>query len=427
MTDFWREARDARTDDPNRPGFRVTGVDTDDGGFMFVPGELLVTDSAAALLPELSGPEYADLTEPGDALEALGIQVFSYSGPVPLPDKADQLQDSARAAAVAAGEDPSDCRVALHHVLAGAPFFYRGGPGASPRLAGSGWASEPAWTAAPPTVVVLDTGVPIETPNGMLGKVVHGGDQDVDDRFPPGEDGPLLGAEAGHGAFICGVIARMSLGEVGIASFRVLDPDGYGTERDVVRGLRRVAAASPSIPVINMSLGGYAHHDEVPLGLDRALRGLPPSAVVVAAAGNAGRAVRPYWPAADPEVVAVASVTRSGGDLVPSTFSNSGPWVDVATLGEDILSLYGFGDFEDPAGNVERLQGWVRWSGTSFAAPIVAAEIAHRVAVRGISARAAWHSLREDLAPPDGPAPALAGFGRVYDPALVVGIDPCDP
>ena len=95
---------------------------------------------------------------------------------------------------------------------------------------------------------------------------------------------------------------------------------------------------------------------------------------VVAPAGNEGSR-RPYWPAALPDVIGVAS-TDPGGDSRVS-FSNWGDWCDCCTPGADVYStfVYWDGSVQGNAGT-QRFKGWATWNGTSFAAPKVSAAIA---------------------------------------------------
>jgi membrane-anchored mycosin MYCP len=79
--------------------------------------------------------------------------------------------------------------------------------------------------------------------------------------------------------------------------------------------------------------------------------------------------VTPGW--YDDYVLTVGSVGRDGA---PSPFSLAGPWVDVAAMGEEVLSL-------DPDGEglVDRLAttaGDSPISGTSYAAPVVSGIVA---------------------------------------------------
>ena len=62
-------------------------------------------------------------------------------------------------------------------------------------------------------------------------------------------------------------------------------------------------------------------------------------------------------------------------------WSNTGPWVTLAAPGADVLSTYVHHEtFPD---------GWARWSGTSFAAPFVAAAIADALPEAGSAGLAA--------------------------------------
>ncbi|HZD22788.1 MAG TPA: S8 family serine peptidase, partial [Acidimicrobiia bacterium] len=108
-------------------------------------------------------------------------------------------------------------------------------------------------------------------------------------------------------------------------------------------------------------------------------------AVVVAAAGN-NSSCRPFWPAAMKDVIAVGA--NYCGER--AWFSNFGPWVDANAPGVDIVSTF-FMDFDGPLCAIDgpdpdKYEGWAEWSGTSFAAPRVAAEIARVMCEGGLSA-----------------------------------------
>lgn len=80
--------------------------------------------------------------------------------------------------------------------------------------------------------------------------------------------------------------------------------------------------------------------------------------ILVAASGNNGSETR-YWPAAYPGVIAVGSVDAN---RQPSTFSTRGTHVSLCAPGERILTT--------------DLTGYQYATGTSFAAPFVAATAA---------------------------------------------------
>jgi subtilisin family serine protease len=120
-----------------------------------------------------------------------------------------------------------------------------------------------------------------------------------------------------------------------------------------------------------------------------------PDTVVVCSAGNNG-SVRPFWPAALPAVVGVAA---TGPDGTLAAFSNRGDWVDAAALGVDVVSshvrLLPGGEGVAP-GTTTRVYGAARWSGTSFAAPRIAADVA-RLRHEGVSAGDARVMVRRPL------------------------------
>ena len=113
--------------------------------------------------------------------------------------------------------------------------------------------------------------------------------------------------------------------------------------------------------------------------------------LLVASAGNDGTE-DPCWPAAfaatDPRVVAVAA-TGSDGEVAP--WSTHGTWVTCSTLGEAVLSTFvtgredpAFHDCEDRPSTFGR-DAWAWWTGTSFAAPQVAAAVASHARRTGSS------------------------------------------
>jgi subtilisin family serine protease len=95
------------------------------------------------------------------------------------------------------------------------------------------------------------------------------------------------------------------------------------------------------------------------------------------------------FPACLPDVVAVAALDPYG----PAAYTNFGPWVDACAPGTDLVSaFFRFdGDMEVPPmpGSVDpdEFDHWARWTGTSFAAPVVAAALAREMTLTGAKAR----------------------------------------
>jgi subtilisin family serine protease len=166
--------------------------------------------------------------------------------------------------------------------------------------------------------------------------------------------------ENGHGTHVAGIIAAKNdgLGITGVAPnvtilpLRVLDANGSGYLSDVAAAIDY--AVLQNAKVINLSLGGTADFSLIRQAVVRAAAA---GVVIIAAAGNSGANGATSYPAAYPEVIAVAATT-SGKSI--ADYSNGGSYVDVAAPGSLILSSW-------PTGT-----RYARLSGTSMAAPHVA-------------------------------------------------------
>jgi hypothetical protein len=303
-----------------------------------------------------------------------------------VPDAVRRIRD--RAGAVAGP----------NHVFLSAPFEHGGPHGA------------PVPTAAPtngldaPTsqggvqVSVLDTAVwsdsPLPTGWYQAGPADMGGSVDAD------LDG-LVDSDVGHANFITGVVLRRTT-NASVRIVKVLDTFGVCTEADLANALLGLC----NVDVVNLSLGGFTADDQPPLVLQEALSTLlqGQDRVAVAAAGNDGETDRPFWPAAFagntvPWQDQMVAVTAHDGQQVCS-WSNTGSWITLAALGEDITSTYivNYPSFAS---------GWARWSGTSFATPHVVAAIAARVPDAGSVREALRETLEAAAGNSFGPYPGL--------------------
>ncbi|MBW4080116.1 S8 family peptidase [Paenibacillus sp. S150] len=200
-------------------------------------------------------------------------------------------------------------------------------------------------------VAVVDTGVQANHPD-LKGQLLAGYNA-ITNGSPPDDD-------VGHGTHVAGIIGALTNNGEGVAGIswynkilpvKALDNSGAGTTYSVAEGV--IWAADQGARVINLSLGNYADsqflHDAIKYAYDR-------DVVIVSAAGN-DNTERPGYPAAYPEVLAVAATSANGER---SSFSNYGDYIDVAAPGESIASTY-------PDNQYAAL------SGTSMASPHVAA------------------------------------------------------
>jgi hypothetical protein len=227
--------------------------------------------------------------------------------------------------------------------------------------------------------------------------------------------GPLLpgGLHAiprycGHGTFAAGV-ARCEAPESTVYVGRHFPMSGAEREWMVVQKLMEMIARNPAPQVVNLSAGSYTRKDWLPLAFSAFDHG---GITLTAAAGNEATD-RKFWPAAFEWAVGVGALGADQRNR--AWFSNYGDWVNVYTLGEGLVNAFATGEYtyQEPPKRpaMQIFDGCARWSGTSFAAPLVAGLIAAHMSANGVSAADATRAV---LAQAD--AQAIPGVGPVLFP-----------
>ncbi|HBV97288.1 MAG TPA: peptidase S8 [Desulfotomaculum sp.] len=206
------------------------------------------------------------------------------------------------------------------------------------------------WAGSGVKVALLDTGVEMNHPD--LRKNIKKGYNVVDPKKPPYD-------ALGHGTHVAGTLAAVDnrAGVLGTAPkaliypVKVMDDEGYGTVSGVIEALEW--CIENRMQVVNMSFGTYEDvqslHDAIAEAYDSGI-------VLVAAVGNDGPGNDTVeYPARYTEVIAVSATDST--DTV-TEWSSSGPEVEIAAPGADILSTFLDGEY---------IAGY----GTSMAAPHV--------------------------------------------------------
>ncbi len=235
-------------------------------------------------------------------------------------------------------------------------------------------------------IVVLDTGLPA-LERHRPGPLPKGDHVETPDQDSSG----MLDPAAGHGLFIGGIIEQIAPG-CDLAVHHVLSTFGDGNELTIAAALG--ALAGTGVDVVVLAFSGYVM-DEAAV-LSGAITKLQvEGTIIVAAAGN-DATDRPTWPAVLPGVIGVAALAPYG----PAAFTNYGPWVRACAPGVDLVSSF-YKEFNGRAGvdasgtDIDKFDGLALWSGTSFAAPVVAAGLA-RLIQMGFSRAQAVDRLIDD-------------------------------
>ncbi len=358
-----------------------------DGGVLFTPGRLLLDESATDDDRVRSELDAAGL-EPGRDEEAarmagrLGLAVF---------EQGSRRSDDRLAAAVRRINEIRGRSASLDHVLVGGPARWGGDSAPQPVPDPGTIPGRDQALGEGITVAVLDTGI-AKVPFPVDARPQDAEDPDSDhdrQRDPPG----------GHGTHVAGLVAAIAPGAKIVARRILTGVAGVASDLTVADALLDSAQAD----IVNCSFSGPAlDDDQVPIVVERALRKIGRSTVVVACAGNQGVS-RPQWPAAAKGVIAVGAIFDAGNGARPD-FSNFGPWVDCCAPGVDVQStfLYDFG-----------FEGFASWSGTSMACPQVVGALAAIASRPGVgNVRDAVQRLIADPG-----RPHFAQLGTIVDPA----------
>jgi hypothetical protein len=239
-------------------------------------------------------------------------------------------------------------------------------------------------------------------------------------------DGPVAGAPlvgelndaTGHGTFIAGIV-RQAAPDARVLAIRIMHSDDVVYEGDLLCALAqladRIAAAEEGslaemVDVVSLSLGYFDESSAdvtYSSGLWQVIQLLLDLGVpVVAAAGNYSTSRR-FYPAAfslQPSPVPVICVGALNPNGTKALFSDGGRWVRAWAAGAAVVSTYpddvngsltppvrvdaqpgggapgdGRPDDREALDPDDFRGGFATWSGTSFAAPLIAAHIAARL------------------------------------------------
>ncbi len=207
---------------------------------------------------------------------------------------------------------------------------------------------------------------------------------------------------------LCRILPMRALAAAKLPNSKVV---GIGAISDLDLALK--LAVDLGAKIINMSFGTddaailsnspKPHADTVAYAIAR-------GCILIAASGNNGRETR-YWPAAFPEVIAVGAVNDS---RVPASFSTRGTHVALCAPGNKVLT--------------SAVNGYQSASGTSFAAPFVAAAAALLVArshrrARPIDSQTVRRILVATAQPFAGNATSGCGAGILDAAAALSALD----
>ncbi|MEU3985191.1 S8/S53 family peptidase [Streptomyces sp. NPDC026672] len=313
-------------------------------------------------------------------------------------------------------------------------------PGDEPVPAAAGETANPAADGTPHDpdtaigVLVVDTGLMHDYRS--YPQLAH---TQGDPQLRETDDSGVLQQYVGHGTFIAGVLAAVAP-NTDVTVRNTLNDAGAILESEFGAKLFEAVDRDGWPDIISLSAGTSNGRTDGLLGIDAFMRELrDQGTLLVAAAGNNSSAT-PFWPAAYAALPgwedAVLSVGALRGDgEFGACFTNHGPWVTAYAPGERLTSaLTGFGtpvpyvyqhstydacrfgftyactcqsphhtgvlsETRETTGtrpDEVSFTGLAQWSGTSFAAPVVAGLVAaHMSAHKESDPRAARRQLLE--------------------------------
>jgi subtilisin family serine protease len=246
-------------------------------------------------------------------------------------------------------------------------------------------------------VGILDTGVDLSHPD--LAANISGGIHLLSPFAPPSDDN-------GHGTHVAGTVAALHnrFGVVGVSpitqiyAIKVFDREGNANNSDIIRGIEW--AIRQQIKILNMSFGTDQRSDAMRNALKKADSS---GMVLIASAGNDGKANSVDYPARYPGVIAVGATNQNNRI---ASFSSRGKQVDLVAPGEDILST-GLNN------------GYLKLSGTSMSAPHVSGLVALMLSqYPSLTPKQINYVLKRTAIKISGVSPSAQGSGFIYAPRV---------
>ncbi len=198
-------------------------------------------------------------------------------------------------------------------------------------------------------------------------------------------------APSAHGTAVASVLAQQGVRRVTSANIFSSDARPFASADGIAKAIDWMVGRG--VPVINISIAGPSN-----MLVSRVIAAATAKGhLIVAAAGNGGPMALPAYPAASPGAIAVTAVD---GDGQVYLHANRGPYVTIAALGVGIPAAA-------PDGTMKP------YSGTSFAAPVVAAHLANCM-TKSNASRAKTCVLQMEASARDAGAPGrdpVYGYG----------------